>query len=180
MTNESCDSLADLLVDYADRELSQAQAVLIEDHLAHCSACRENLQRLERSLDLARAVWQEAAARPVTIRRPVRRSGTLAACAAGLLVIAGFLYVAREQRPRPDHGTLEAVTDTAETVDFEIVLAREVQAARLAVSAEFLASHSATAPYDRDALVYLASTYPDTEPGRQAARRTHLSTEHSP
>src|SRR5687768_13418473 len=128
MTNESCAPLADLLVDYADGELSQAQAALIEDHLVHCSACRQSLQRLERSLDLARTVWQEAADHPGAICRPVRRSGALAACAAGLLVTAGLLYFAREQ-PRT---ALTTFTDLAEDVDFETVLARETQAARLA------------------------------------------------
>ena len=63
MTNQACRSIADLLVPYADRELPEADVQLVADHLAECADCRDELQRLDRSLELAQAIWQEDAGR---------------------------------------------------------------------------------------------------------------------
>jgi anti-sigma factor RsiW len=183
MTSETCDLLANLLVDYADGELSRAQAAEVEQHLARCPVCRARLQRLERSLDLARDVWQDSFVVPPSgpsgrksRLKPVLRT-SLAACAAALLLIAGFSLLPRKPRAEIEQTALKTIVDPAEEIDFQALLAREVQAARLAASANLLASDSTTAPYDREALAYLASAYPDTEPGRQAARRANPSTE---
>jgi len=86
MTNQACHSIANLLVPYADGELPESDVQLVADHLAECADCRGELQLLERSLELARSVWQEAVgrepvARPVMcgnnnkkrIARPMRR-----------------------------------------------------------------------------------------------------------
>jgi hypothetical protein len=94
-----------------------------------------------------------------------------------LLLIAGFSLLPRKPRAEIEQTALKTIVDPAEEIDFQALLAREVQAARLAASANLLASDSTTAPYDREALAYLASAYPDTEPGRQAARRANPSTE---
>jgi anti-sigma factor RsiW len=175
--NDSCSTLADLLVDYADGELSSAQAATVEDHLAQCPACRASLQRLERSLDLARAAWQESAELPASPRRPLRRSGALMACAAALLMVAGLFYFSREPRPRLAESAPETTAEAVENVDFERLLTQEVRAARLAVSANLLAGHVPASSYERGALAYLAGAYPETEPGRQAARQANLSRE---
>ena len=62
MTSKSCNSISELLTEYADGELPAADARRIADHLADCPACRAELRLLSRSLDLAREVWQESAA----------------------------------------------------------------------------------------------------------------------
>jgi predicted anti-sigma-YlaC factor YlaD len=186
MTNKACDALADQLVDYADGELSAAETEAVAAHLAHCPACQATLQRLERSLNLARAVWQQAAdgdharQQSMPIRPAARRFRTLAACVAILLLATGIFFVRRDREPEIKATALETAVEPADDIDFEALLAREAQAARLAASAELLASHSATLPYEQDALAYLASAYPDTEPGRRAARGANPSTEQSP
>ena len=55
MNNNSCDLTAELLVPYADGELSAADARRVADHLAGCPDCRAELALLGRSLELARA-----------------------------------------------------------------------------------------------------------------------------
>lgn len=179
MTNEPCGPLADLLVDYADGELSSAEAEAVAEHLAHCPACRARLERLERSLDLARVVWQESFVVPPSGGR-FRLKPALFAGAAALLLVSAIRFLPRQPGPEVVPLSREAVVEPVDHADFEKLLAREVQAARLAASADLLASHSAVASYQRDALAYLASAYPDTEPGRLAARRANPSTEQSP
>ena len=53
MTERNCQPIRDLLVDYADGELSPADIERIAGHLADCAECRAELRLLERSLELA-------------------------------------------------------------------------------------------------------------------------------
>ena len=46
----SCDVIRDLLPLYADRAASADTAALVEEHLASCPACREELGRLGAAL----------------------------------------------------------------------------------------------------------------------------------
>lgn len=49
----------ELLVEYADGELSAGEAGLVEEHLAGCAECREMVASLRKTLGLARQVWLE-------------------------------------------------------------------------------------------------------------------------
>ena len=49
----SCDVIRDLLPLYADRTASADTAALVEEHLASCPACREELGRLGAALPAA-------------------------------------------------------------------------------------------------------------------------------
>jgi hypothetical protein len=60
MTKE-CETIRDLLVDYADGELAADDGRRTAAHLESCADCRAELRLLQRSLDVARTVWQEAA-----------------------------------------------------------------------------------------------------------------------
>jgi anti-sigma factor RsiW len=180
MTTEPCDCVADLLVDYADGELAASRAAQLEQHLAGCPACRAHLARLERSLDLARAVWRESLVVSPSggeFRRKPALRAPLAACAAALLLVGGLIFVSRPSSPAIQKTARETAIEPEAEIDFAALVAREAQAARLAAAADLLASEAATAPYGREALAYLASAHPDTEPGRQAARRANHSTE---
>jgi predicted anti-sigma-YlaC factor YlaD len=180
MTSKTCDRLADLLVDYADGELPGAQAAQVEQHLATCPACRASLQRLEHSLDLARGIWRESLVGPPSgpsgkrfRLKPVLQT-SLAACAAALLLAVGVWLFSRSPSPEIRQTARKTFTEPAEEIDLHALLAREVQAARLAASVNQLASSSAAPSYQREAMEYLASAYPDTEPGRWAARQAKL------
>jgi hypothetical protein len=105
MSHEPCDRIREQLVPYSDGELAGDPLGRVEAHLAECPGCRSDLHRLERSLDLARSVWQEAAewvgapavwpasrpARAPVAGQPVpwRRAAALAATAAVALVGLG-------------------------------------------------------------------------------------------
>jgi len=99
MRRESCEEISAWLVDFADGELPEHERGRVETHVSHCAACRAELGRLRRSLELAQSVWQEAAAAvaapcpPLAARdgslMSLRRVATVAACAAAVLVVLG-------------------------------------------------------------------------------------------
>jgi predicted anti-sigma-YlaC factor YlaD len=60
MTKE-CETICDLLVDYGDGELAADDDRRVGAHLESCADCRAELRLLQRSLDVARTVWEEAA-----------------------------------------------------------------------------------------------------------------------
>ncbi len=57
---ESCKEIADVLVDYADGQLSAERASNVAGHLAECSDCRDLLRGLRESLELAQVIWQDS------------------------------------------------------------------------------------------------------------------------
>jgi len=77
MNDKSCDPIVELLVEYADGELPADQSRRVADHLAGCPDCRAELRLLDRSLGLAREVWQESAARAPTAGFGRPRDGSL-------------------------------------------------------------------------------------------------------
>jgi anti-sigma factor RsiW len=50
----SCESWHEALVDRVADEISEERTILLEQHLAECAACTEELQRLERLIDSTR------------------------------------------------------------------------------------------------------------------------------
>ncbi len=174
INSKSCDLTAELLVAYADGELSAADARRVADHLADCPDCRAELGLLGRSLELAREVWQESAARApgleTTPIRPKRRwipaAACLAVCAVVLLLTAGPWLVSRwgshRQVNTPDEVDQPMRPEPAEKIDVETLIAREVRSARLAAAAELLASQPGLEQYTREAERYLAEVYRGT------------------
>ena len=61
MTRLSCDEIADKLVDYADRELAEAESAEVAAHVACCDICRGQLAALHKSLKLAQTIWDDNA-----------------------------------------------------------------------------------------------------------------------
>jgi anti-sigma factor RsiW len=180
MSDKRCDAIADLLAAFSDGELPEAEARRVAAHLAECAECRAELRLLERSLDLARQVWHESAARARTPQSaPIPRlrwRGVAAACAAaGVLVlglVAGYWFfsrpgpageTARVEPPSPGEREAAAgppVSQAEEAeVDVEELIAREGRAARLAAAVELLATQPGLEQYREEAEQYLEETY---------------------
>jgi len=106
MNSHSCKSVNELLVEYADGELPADDARRVAAHLAECPECREELRLLERSLDLARTIWQQSASElslPAALPvRPGRRWLRPAACVAvaALLMVSAAAWLAWYHQPR--------------------------------------------------------------------------------
>jgi anti-sigma factor RsiW len=59
MTRTTCEELADRIVDYVDGELSAQDARIVARHLSECPRCQQTASDLQRSLGLARIIWQD-------------------------------------------------------------------------------------------------------------------------
>jgi len=96
MTKTSCEDFADRIVDYVDGELPADEAQTVARHLNECEHCRQMAQTLQRSLGLARILWQDnlaeaTAARSDAVRR-FRSMGDPPHCSTHLgMVEAWFL-----------------------------------------------------------------------------------------
>lgn len=98
MSSKNCERIGEMLAEYADGELCREDSQDVTAHLAQCDACRQQLRLLQRSIELAQAVWQESAVgvfKPRGFRtRPTRRISPpvrVAASVAVLIVTARLL-----------------------------------------------------------------------------------------
>ncbi|MHC4178718.1 MAG: anti-sigma factor family protein [Planctomycetota bacterium] len=199
MTNKTCNRTAELLVQYADGELPADDARRVAEHLADCPVCRAEVRLLGRSLDLAREVWQESAARaasPSTAsakqwhtlargtasrtrpdRRRIYAAACLAACAVLLLLTAGPWLFSRWQPGNevaiPGKVDQPPHPQPAEQIDLEALIAREGRSARLLAAAQMLATEPGLEEYKRQAERYLAEAYRGTAAVNGALPPTH-------
>ncbi len=195
MNEPTCDSIAEMLVDYSDGDLSASDRRRVERHLSGCPACRSEVERLGRSLELARSVWDQAAAEAsrctIALRAPrprrretrVRLAAVAAACAALVLAGLGVWLLAgghgevawREgpaspQRPEVASTGPKAAGPSGE-LGIETILARETRAARLAAAARLLATEPSLKAYRVEAERYLTETYPEASAIHSSGRQ---------
>lgn len=184
MNNPTCHKIQEALVEYADGELSSADARLVVEHLTRCASCREQLQCLRRSLELAQQVWRESPVERIPLvapaSRPYQSVAMLATCAAILLLVTGLLIKGRliqvDSGPEPSHAQVAPATASspvdvaAETSELppdsgddgeEVIqwIARQERIARLRAAAEILGSEPELADYKRRADQYLITVY---------------------
>lgn len=178
MTEHDCQTIADLLVDYADGQLSAAEVQPVEQHLAVCAACRRQVEQLGRSLELAQELWQEqaAAAELPGRSRDWRRRIAVAAAVAIVAGAATWLWLAARPGttpPTPGEGMVQTsgpagVPLAANWQETERSISREERAARLAAAADILAAQPGGRELAADSYRYLAKHYSDTHSGKQA------------
>jgi len=68
---KSCEDISDMLVDYADGQLSPSESSEVAEHLTKCEQCQRTLQALQRSLELAGVIWEDGLAETEAIRIPI-------------------------------------------------------------------------------------------------------------
>jgi anti-sigma factor RsiW len=170
MTRTSCEELADRIVDYADGELPAQEAQIVARHLSECPRCRQTANDLERSLGLARILWQDnladvAAAAPVRRSWKVHRGSLYAlAVAASVLFAAGVLMLpVLRQSPRDQ-------TITPEQIEGQV--ARVGTAAELLAATRIVAQCEGTESIVQRQYRYILREYADT-PAAASIRANH-------
>jgi anti-sigma factor RsiW len=153
MTTPSCEETRDMLVDYADGELSAQDAQAVAAHLAECPACREIAKGLERSLQLAEAIWHDnlETVETLSVHRRVIRLLSRTVIAATILVTAGVLVF------HPFHGPAEQ-----EHAEIERQVASVATAARLLAATQLLAQCEGTESLVEAQRRYILDNYADT------------------
>ncbi len=156
MTNRSCDENRDLLVDYADGELSSPDSQVVAEHLARCAECQEVVKNLERSLDLAKAIWldnlEAGASDTAASKRVIHRLRWLAVAAAVLVAVGGTLFLC----------TLHKSPTTVTYAQIEQQVTRAAAAARLMAAIQVLAKCEDTESIIEQQARYILSHYGDT------------------
>jgi anti-sigma factor RsiW len=136
---KSCKDIAEILIDYADGLLAPGQSERVAEHLTGCTACRELLKNLQKSLELAEVIWDDNAAEIEKIAAPKvpappRRTWLRYVAAAASIVVIGAICLTQLAKEPPVEPPL-----TFEEIERKISDA--ASAARLLATAELLAQH---------------------------------------
>ncbi|MHC4474398.1 MAG: anti-sigma factor family protein [Planctomycetota bacterium] len=157
---ESCRESAEMLVDYADGQLPPSESAKVAAHLARCKDCRAAVQALQKSLNLAKVIWEDGLAEIDTVRVPTTRRLSrfrwrrYAAVAASILMVIGISALWRAMT-----GPEEIKPKFAE---IEQSIQQAGNAARLLATAELLARYPDTRPIMQRQYRYIVNTYPQT------------------
>ncbi len=162
----SCEDIREMLVDYADGQLSPNDSNKVKEHLAKCEHCQRILDGLQRSLELAEVVWEDSLAETKEIRAPILgkprkiRWPRYAAVAAGILLVVTTSIVWRTLM-RPAKKELSFA-------EIERKIIESGSAARLLAAAELLAEYPDAQSIVKEQYRYIVETYPETAAAAKA------------
>jgi len=163
---KSCREIQEMLVDYADGQSSPGDSSQIAEHLAACDTCRNLLDALQRSLDLAGVIWTDGLSETENLRiAPSRGSGGIrrlryAAVAASIVLVATVSIVWRASvNPKAAEVTFEQI---------EREITESASAARLLAATELLAEYPDARPIVDQQYQYIVETYPQTSAATKA------------
>lgn len=163
---KSCDEIDRILVDYADGQLSPSESSEVAEHLVKCEGCRRTLRGLQRSLDLAGVIWEDALAEtetiPISGKGPRIRWRRYATIAASILIVVG-VSIWRTTEPEKAEPTF---------AEIERKISDAASAARLLAAAELLAEYPDAQHFVKKQYHYIIDTYPETPATTKAKFRT--------
>lgn len=155
----SCKNIEEMLVDYLDGQLSPRDSSMVAEHLAQCEHCRNMLDGLQKSLELAGVIWSDAHAEIENISIPSAKSRRIqwsryAAVAAGILIVAAASVVWRTHvKPKDNEITF---------AEIERKISESGSAAQLLAATELLAKQSDEQAFIQRQYRYIVETYPQT------------------
>ena len=164
-----CKEIEQILVDYADGQLSPGESNEVAEHLTKCEDCRRTLEALERSLELAGVIWEDGLAETEAIRIPIPRKSTAthwlkyAAIAAGILLVVTISGVWR--------ALVRDTEEEPEFADIERRISDSASATRLLAAADMLAKYTDTKAIANRQYHYVVKTYPETPAAAEAKLR---------
>jgi hypothetical protein len=160
---KSCKNIENMLVDYADGQLSPGESGQVSEHLAQCRNCRKLLDALYRSLDLAGVIWTDGLAETKNIQiriprklRKVHRLRYAAIAASILLVVSAF--VARRVLLKPVE-----VEKEPSFAEIERKIMDESTAAKLLAATDLLADKPDAKTFVEEQYEYIVDRYPNTK-----------------
>ena len=165
---KSCKDIEQMLVDYADGQLSPSDSNKIAEHLAQCEKCRNVLDALKKSLELAGVIWADSLAETRNIRIPAAKTRKIrwsryAAIAASILIIA-TTSVVWHTLTRPKGGELTFA-------EIERKITESGSAARLFAAAELLSENPNAQTIVKQQYQHIIETYPETTAATKAKLR---------
>jgi len=166
---KSCEEIREMLVDYADGQLSPSESYEVVEHVRKCKHCRETLKALRKSLELAEVIWEDGLAETKEIRVPIHgkarkiRWPRYAAIAAGILFLLTTSIVWRTLM-RPAKKELSFA-------EIEQKITDSGSAARLLAAAELLAEYTDDEAFVKQQYRHIIEVYPNTAAADKARSR---------
>lgn len=165
---KSCKNIEQMLVDYADGQLSQSDTNKVAEHLSKCEECRKVLDTLKKSLELAGVIWADSLEQIENIHIPAAKTRKIRwqrylAIAASILIVATASVVWRT-RMTPEETELTFT-------EIERKISESGSAARLLAAAEMLGDNPETEAIVRQQYRHIVETYPDTAAAAKAKMR---------
>jgi predicted anti-sigma-YlaC factor YlaD len=163
---KTCEEIREILVDYADGQLSQSESNKVAEHLGKCKNCRRMLDALQRSLELAEVIWEDGLGAAKEIRIPIPgkapkiRWSRYAAVAASILLVLTTSIVWR--------GLVKPTQKEVSFADIERRITESANAARLLAAAELLADYPDAKSIVKEQYRYIVETYPETAAAAKA------------
>jgi len=166
---KSCKDITEMLVDYADGQLSASESSEVAEHLTKCEQCRRTLGALQKSLELAGIIWEDGLTGTEAIRIPIPGKvrkvhwPRYAGVAAGILLIFTVSVI------------LHVFVDPSESeptfTEIERKIIESGSAARLLAAADLLAKYTDTKAIAKRQYHYVVKTYPETPAAAEAKLR---------
>ena len=165
---KSCEHFEHMLVDYADGQLSPSDSNKIAEHLAQCEKCRNELNALQKSLELAGVIWADGLSETENIHIPAAKSRKIrwpryAAIAASIILVA-TTSVVWHTFTRPKAGEMMFA-------EIERKITESGSAARLLAAAELLSDNSKAETIVKQQYQYIVEAYPETTAAAKAKSR---------
>jgi hypothetical protein len=165
----SCEKIEELLVDYADSQLSPSEATKVAEHLQKCESCRKILAALNKSLELTEIIWADGLSEtkklhvPTTSKhRKIHWAKYVTAAAVILLVITTSTVWRTLKKPaKPSKKEINFA-------DIERRINNAGNAARLLAATELLAEYPDSQSIVKEQYRYIIETYPETASATQA------------
>jgi predicted anti-sigma-YlaC factor YlaD len=154
-----CEDIEQMLVDYADGQLSPSDSSKVADHLATCEHCRMLLSGLQKSLELAGVIWADSLAEtehiliPAAKTKKIRRPRYAAIAASILLVATASVVWHTFTSPRESKLTF---------TEIERKITESGGAAQLLAAAELLSDNPEAENIVKQQYQYIVETYPQT------------------
>ena len=165
---KSCEHFEQMLVDYADGQLSPSDSNKIAEHLVQCEKCQKLLDALKKSLELAGVIWADGLSETEKIRIPAAKSRKIrwpryAAIAASILLVATASVVWHTfTKPKADELTF---------AEIERKITDSGSAARLLAAAELLSDNPEAETLVKQQYLHIVETYPETAAATKAKSR---------
>jgi predicted anti-sigma-YlaC factor YlaD len=161
---KTCEEIKEMLVDYADVNLSPGESKQVAEHLEKCEHCRKTLEALQRSLDLIGFIWEDSLAETESIpnARKARKVcwPRYAAVAAGILLVLTTSVLWR--------ALIRPAEKEINFADIERRITEAGNAARLLAATELLAEYSDSQSIIKEQYRYIVETYPETSAAAEA------------
>lgn len=163
-----CENIEQMLVDYADGQLSPSDSNKVAEHLATCERCRKMHNALQKSLELTSVIWTDSLTETENIRIPAVKARKIrwpryAVIAASILLVATASVVWHTlTRPKVNELTF---------AEIERKIIESGNAARLLAAAELLSENPKAETIVKQQYQHIVETYPETTAATKAKLR---------